>query len=114
MKTARLQRVQPQHKTFVDVVDAEIAARQSPSGSDALERLKALLDAKAAVLGWAQEDLAQHSGLHTKSVSYWKHHGERAVGRIAVRDMVSSFREHGLVFIDGGITLKVVESIADG
>ncbi|MEO1041470.1 MAG: hypothetical protein AAFX52_04200 [Pseudomonadota bacterium] len=44
------EKVRPEHQPFVDVLDAEIAARQSSSGAGALERLKALLDAKATAM----------------------------------------------------------------
>lgn len=72
------------------------------------------IQAARALPGWTPEDLAQHSGLHAKSVSYWERHGERPVGGIAVRNMVSAFRDHGLVFINGGVALRADESIADG
>ncbi|MEO1656720.1 MAG: helix-turn-helix transcriptional regulator [Pseudomonadota bacterium] len=72
------------------------------------------IQAARALLGWTQDDLAQHSGLHTKSVSYWERHGVRPVGGIAVRDMVLAFRDHGLVFINGGVALMTNDDIADG
>lgn len=42
------EKVRPEHQPFVDVVEAEMTVRQSSSGGGALERLKALLDTKAA------------------------------------------------------------------
>ena len=46
------EKVRPEHQPFVDVVEVEMAVRQSSSGGGALERLKALLDAKAAAKPW--------------------------------------------------------------
>lgn len=47
--------VKPENKQFVDVVNAEIAARQSSSGGDALEWLNALLDAKHVAVSKEEE-----------------------------------------------------------